>query len=393
MTTLVSLGLVLLGGLVAEKIISHFKIPAVTAYLLCGIILGPSAAKIIKSELLAASDLFSNVALGLISFHIGHSFSLAHIKQIGKEVGIISLVEILISWCCVTATVFLFTSQPLYVSLLYGSISAATAPTAVMIIIRQYRSRGAFTDTLLGIVAIDDAWGIIAFAVSLSAARVLVSDNFSAIMLLEGIGKAGGEIFFSLLAGAFVAYITFKMHTYIKQKLDILTFILGIVIFNVGVASFLPLSPLLVNMFFGTVLINIDKKAFKFFDTLDEVDWPLYIIFYVLSGANLEFSVLNDIGPIGILYFTARIIGKVFGSYVGGTMAESESSIRHYMGLALMPQAGVALGMGIIAKTEFPQVGDMFFSTIVATTVLYEIVGPLATKYALKKAGNIKSHK
>ena len=390
MTTLVSLGLVLLGGLLADKIITHLKVPAVTGYLVCGIVLGPAVTNILTVDLLASSDTFSNIALGLIAFHIGHSFSLPHLKQIGKVVGIISLMEIIISWLCVTSALFFLASQPFYISLLFGSISAATAPTAVMMVIRQYRSRGVFTDTLLGIVAIDDAWGIMAFAVSLSVARVLESGHFSGLMLMQGFNEAVAEIVFSFIVGALAAFMTFKVHPYIAKRIDILTFVLGIIIFNVGIASVLPLSPLLMNMFFGATLINIDKKGFRFFDTLGEVDWPLYIIFYVFSGANLEIGILKDIGYIGILYFVSRIVGKIMGSYLGGMIAETDRQIRKYMGLALMPQAGVALGMGIIAKTEFPEIGDMVFSTIVASTVLYEIVGPLATKYALIKTKNIK---
>jgi Kef-type K+ transport system membrane component KefB len=201
--------------------------------------------------------------------------------------------------------------------------------------------------------------------------------------------RAFGGIFLAVVLGLFAAYSVSKGSVYVSARRNVLTLILGAIFITTGIAMVLHISPLLSNMFFGAGLINIDKTAFRFFDSLQEVDWPLYIIFYVLAGANLEIGLLTSLGFIASLYIIFRCTGKIGGAYIGGLVVGAGKDLRRYMGLALIPQAGVALGLALLVKVSFPQIGDAIFATITATTVLYELFGPIATRYALLKAGDL----
>jgi Kef-type K+ transport system membrane component KefB len=389
MNTILCLGIVLLGALVAEKIVNYLKVPAITSYILLGILLGPYALNVTGEGLMAASELLSNIVLGFIAFHIGKNFSLEHFKRIGKAVLSISLSVTVATLICVTVGIYYVAHQPFYIALLFGAISTATAPATTMMIIRQYKARGLFTDVLLGTVAIDDAWGIMIFSVSLAIAQILQLGQFSELVIMFVTMKAAGKIFFSMILGLIMAFLASKISVYLKRREDVLTFILGAILINTGIALYFHMSPLLSNMFFGAVLVNIEKTSFRFFDSLSAVDWPLYVMFYVLAGANLDVGLLSTLGLIGSVYIISRIIGRIGGAYAGAVIVGAEKSIQKYMGLALMAQAGVAIGLAMLAKVNLPHTGGDILNTIIATTVIYEILGPIATRYSLIKARNI----
>jgi Kef-type K+ transport system membrane component KefB len=380
---------VLVGALVAEKIVNYLKVPAITSYILLGILLGPYALNVTGEGLMAASELLSNIVLGFIAFHIGKNFSLEHFKRIGKAVLSISLSVTVATLICVTVGIYYVAQQPFHIALLFGAISTATAPATTMMIIRQYKARGLFTDVLLGTVAIDDAWGIMIFSVSLAIAQILQLGQFSELVIMFVTMKAAGKIFFSMILGLIMAFLVSKISVYLKRREDVLTFILGAILINTGIALYFHMSPLLSNMFFGAVLVNIEKTSFRFFDSLSAVDWPLYVMFYVLAGANLDVGLLSTLGLIGSVYIISRIIGRIGGAYAGAVIVGAEKSIKKYMGLALMAQAGVAIGLAMLAKVNLPHTGGDILNTIIATTVIYEILGPIATRYSLLKARNI----
>lgn len=389
MNTILCLGIILVGAIAAEKIINYVKVPAITSYILLGILLGPYALNITGDGIMQSSELLSNIVLGFIAFHIGKNFTLEHFRRTGKAVLSISLFETTAAWALVTIGIHYIAHQPFSTALLFGAISAATAPATTMMIIRQYKSRGTFTDILLGTVAIDDAWGIIIFSLSLSVAQIFQIGQFSELAIIFVVLKAVGMIMLSMLLGAITALLVSKISAYLKRSENMQTFILGAILTNTGIALVFNISPLLSNMFFGAVIVNIDKTAFRYFDSLSKMDWPLYVMFYVLAGANLEIGVLPTLGLIGPVYIVFRIVGKIGGGYMGGFISGTERKIRNYIGLALMPQAGVALGLAMLAKIMLPDIGVFIFNTIVATTVVYEIIGPVATRYALSKAGDI----
>ena len=323
MNTILCLGIVLVGALVAEKIISYLKIPAITSYILLGILLGPHAFNIIGEGLLASSELLSNVVLGFIAFHIGKNFSFESFKKIGKAVILISLFETAGAWAIVTAGVHFIAHHPFHEAIVFGSIAAATAPATTMMVIRQYKARGTFTEILLGIVAIDDAWGIIIFSLSISIAQIFQIGQFSELAIFLITMTAVGKIILSMILGSIIAILVSKLSIYIKKSEHMLTFLLGAILINTGLALFFGFSPLLSNIFFGAVIVNIDKTAFRFFDSLSNIDWPLYVMFYVLAGANLEIGTLPALGLIGSVYIICRVIGKIGGAFVGGIFTGS----------------------------------------------------------------------
>jgi Kef-type K+ transport system membrane component KefB len=389
MNTILCLGIVLVGALVAEKIISYLKIPAITSYILLGILLGPHAFNITGEGLLASSELLSNIVLGFIAFHIGKNFSIESFKRIGKAVISVSIAVTIATLICVTLGIYYVAHQPFHIALLFGAISTATAPATTMMVIRQYKARGLFTDVLLGTVAIDDAWGIMIFSISLAIAQVLEIGQFSEWIIMAVTVKAAAKIFLSVMLGSIMAIVASKISAYLKRRENVLTFILGAILINTGVALHFHISPLLSNMFFGAVLVNIEKTSFRFFESVNNVDWPLYVMFYVLAGANLDIGILSSLGLIGSVYIISRIIGRIGGAYAGAVITGAGQSIRRYMGLALMAQAGVAIGLAMMAKASLPHTGGAILHTIIATTVVYEIFGPVATRYALLKAKDI----
>ncbi|MGD9015010.1 MAG: cation:proton antiporter [Candidatus Omnitrophota bacterium] len=388
MNAIFGLGLILLFGLLAARLINKIKFPSVTAYLLLGILIGPSLGNLVSPELLSASGFISNIVLGLIAFSLGQNFTRDFFHRLGRTIIWISVLEAIVPWFLVALAVYFFAGQPFYVALIFGAISSATAPAATVMVIREYKSKGRFTDVLLGVVAIDDAWCLIIFAISLAVAKALAF-HMSNGFLIKVIGRSLFEISGAFMLGGLVAYIASYISKFIRTQTELLIYTLGFILFTSGLALNLHFSVLLANMFLGAVLVNIKHTNFRFFEVLKSVDTPLYLIFFCLAGANLEIGLLKGIGLVGLVYLICRITGKVVGSILGGRIVKVEERIRRYLGWGLLPQAGVALGCALIAKTDFPQFGGIIFTTIVATTVIYELIGPICTKIALEKAGEI----
>ncbi|MFH1127818.1 MAG: cation:proton antiporter, partial [Candidatus Omnitrophota bacterium] len=377
--------------LFSAKLIKRIKFPAVTAYLLLGILIGPSLFKLVPAGILNSSGLISNIVLGIIAFGIGQNFSRYHLRKIGKPIIWISILEACGAWLLVTLAFLLILKQPFYVSLLFGAIASATAPAATVMVIREYRARGNFTDTLLGVVAIDDAWCLIIFAISLAISQAVYTHMMAASFLIKVFFNSLLSIFGAFVLGAILAMLLSLFYRFIRTQTELLIFTLGFIFLNIGLAIWLHLSVLLASMFLGAILINLHRYSFKFFDTLKNIDSPLFLLFFVLAGANLEMSILPKLGIIGLTYLIFRVTGKMMGARLGAKISNASENIKRYLGLGLVPQAGVALGVALIAKNDFPIVGEMIFTTIIATTVIYELIGPLCTKYALQKAGEIQA--
>lgn len=389
MNTILSLGFILLIGFFSARIIHKIRLPAVTVYLLLGIIIGPYICNFLSVDLLESSGLISNIVLGFIAFTVGQNFSRDSFARIGKQVLWISLLEASGAWMLVTFLFLLILHQPLYISLLFGAISAATAPAATVMVIRQYNAKGLFTETLLGIVAIDDAWCLIIFAISLAVAKALHLHAESAYLIFKTILHSLIEIGGSFALGGCFAWLFYKLSKHTRTKNELLIYVLGFLLLNTGLAIQFHLAVLLANMFLGAVLVNLDTASFRFFDILKSTDPPLYVIFFVLAGAHLQIFALTKLGLLGLGYLVFRMLGKGIGASIGGQISHSASSIKKYIGLGLVPQAGVALGVALIAQAEFPEVGGLILTVIVATTVVYEIVGPVCTRIALQRVGEI----
>jgi len=390
MDIILSFAIILLSGVLAAKLLHKVKFPAVTAYLLLGILFGPEALNLISGKIIDISGLISNIVLSIIAFGLGQNFSRENFRRTGKSVLWISILEASSAWIAVTLALFLLLKKPLYLSLLFGAIASATAPAATVMVIREFKAKGTFTSTLLGIVAIDDAWCLIIFAISLVVAKSLATASRENLFLLKMFLYPIINIGVAFLLGASLAWIISFFSRYIKTRENLLIYTLGFIFLNASIAMHLHLSILLTNMFMGMFLANINKESFRFFDILKTVDPPLYLCFFILSGANLELTLLGEIGVMGSTYFLFRLIGKLTGASLGAYISKAAVAVRKYIGFGLVPQAGVALGVALIAKVEFPSFGGIIFTTVTATTIVYEVIGPFCTKFALIKAGEVR---
>jgi len=388
MHILFSLGLVLIGAWFAGKIIKLVNLPLVTAYILFGIIAGPDVLNIVHGNLINVSPLVSSVGLGLIAFNIGQNFIWADIKRMGKMVALISSFEAFFAYFLVMLSARFFLSMEWGPSMCLGALASATAPAATMMVIKEYRASGLFTSTLLGIVAFDDAVCLIIISISLAMVKTISVMGASDIAVLHALMHSVGSIGGALLAGVILTLLIKKISRFVITRENLLIFMLAFLFIGIGISEMLEIPLLLTCMIMGAVLANISHET-KYFDVLHEIDAPVYLLFFVFSGANLKINAIGSVGAIGIVYFVVRIFGKFTGSYLGGVLSSAPARIRKYMWLGLVPQAGVALGAALMIRDQLPQFGEMIFTTIVTTTVVYELVGPLCTRLALRKAGEI----
>ncbi len=390
MNTLLSAGLILLLGFVGARLLKYARLPSVTAFLIVGILIGPHLLNIVTEEIFAASDFFSNLVLGVIAFSLGENFRFEEIKKGMKQVLWISLTAALTTWLLVSAAIILYLimmKYPIYPAIVLGAAASATAPAATVLVIREYRASGLFTEILLKVVAIDDAWCLMLAALAIAFANAMRAEVFQVAIVFAGIG----EIFGALILGASFGYLFSFLKRFVKTSEEFIVYIFGLLLLNVGFSITIHVSVLLSSMMMGVMVINLARENYKFFDVLRTVDAPLYLIFFILAGAHLDFNILYKMGIVGVIYIIFRVIGKVYGAKYGAQFSKAPKPVADWIGLSLTPQAGVALGIGLVAKTTFPDFGNYIFTIIAATTVVFELVGPLLTKYSLIKVGEIAS--
>ena len=386
MNFILGMGIILMAGLFSGKVAEKIKTPAITAYLVLGILIGPYVLSVIPHNVIKTSGTISHVALSLIAFSIGQNFSKKTFRQVGKQVLWISIFEALGAWL-ITVVALLCFKVPGYIALIFGAIAAASAPAAIIMVVREYKARGKFVDVLMGVVALDDAWGLIIFSVSLAISKAMYAHLATSMVYV--VSGALIEIGKSFLLGGVLGFALSHIGRLLKNQTDLLICTLGIIFIATGLSLYFHASVLLSCMFLAAVVVNLNNESFKFFDVLNHIDWPIYLVFFVLAGASLEIDLLWQIGLTGTVYIVFRVVGKFVGTYIGAKIARSDDDVKKYLSFGLLPQAGVALGMALIAKEQFPEVGGIIFTTVAATTVIYEIIGPFFVKMALHKTKQI----
>jgi Kef-type K+ transport system membrane component KefB len=389
--TLLSLGIALTFGLAGARLLSRFKLPSVTAYIVFGIILGPYALNLVSPDTLKASTLIANITLSLIAFSLGQNFTLATLRRIGKAVFAISVGEVLGAFILVAVAMYVIGRQSIAIAILFGAIAPATAPAAVVMVTREYRARGRFTDTLLGVVAIDDAWGIMLFAFCVAIAKSLIGAHtgvFTNVFsdLAHGLWEVIGGLGLGIAMGFLLSYFL----KYINTLSNLLIYTLGLILINAGLSIWLNVSLLLANMALGATVANRVKMHDNIFEVLRRFDPPVYLLFFLVAGANLEVLSIYSLGILGLVYVVTRLPGEMIGAFAGASLAKADATVKKYIGLGLAPQAGVAIGLALYAKNYFPgAIGEMILSTIIVTTIIYELIGPILVRIALTKAGEI----
>ena len=403
-----SLSIALLAGLLLSRLAKIVKLPAVTAYLISGVLIGPfvlGALGIpgigITSKQIEGFGLISDLALGFIAFSMGNEFRLSQLKKIGKQATVIGVLQALITTVVVDiALIALHFAMPNTLSIpaaiVLASVATATAPAATLMVVKQYKAKGPVTDVLLPVVALDDAVGLVVFAISFGIARSMGTAGVSPLaIILEPLI----EIVLSLLLG-FVMGLLFTLcekyfHSRSKRMAVSVTFVMMTVAisslkFEVG-GIHIAFSSLLACMMLGTVFCNICEVSEELMDRADRWTTPVLILFFVISGAELDLSVFTQwtVVVVGIVYIFARSLGKYYGANISARMTKSDPNIVKYLGITLLPQAGVALGIAIKAIELGPD-GAIVRNITLFAVLIYEIVGPFLTKIALTKAGDIK---
>jgi len=412
MQTLLLIAIALFAGLLMTRLFVKFRLPDVTAYLVAGILIGPSVLGRLgvpclgfnAPEQVDSLSMISDVALGFIAFAIGHEFRLSALKQTGKQATIIGILQ------AVVATVFVdialvalhfimpdLLSMPVAITL--GAIAAATAPAATLMVVRQYKAKGPVTDVLLPVVALDDAVGLVIFAISFGIAQSMKNGTTHiAALIVEPLMEVILSVAFGGLVGMGLTWLERFFHSHRNRN----ALIVGSVVLTVAVSQLkIPVGPftfgfssLLVCMMLGTIFCNFCPLSEDLMLQADRWSGPAITLFFVLSGAALDFSVFADLSVvlIGVVYILFRSMGKIMGAHWSSVLAKSPETVRKWLGITLLPQAGVALGMCSTAYRVLGGAeGSLIRNIVLFSVLIYELVGPSLTKWALTRAGDIQA--
>ena len=409
MQILLSLSVAILAGLLMTRLAKPLGLPSVTAYLVAGVLIGPFCLGRLGIEGLGFTSmtevdrlsLVSDVALGFIAFSIGNEFRLSQLRQTGKQATVIGIVQALSATVLVDLALLVF--HLLFPQLLnveqaitLGAIATATAPAATLMVVRQYKAKGPLTDLLLPIVALDDAVGLVVFAVSFGIAKAMHVGSFDLVSILV---NPIVEIVLSLGLGALLGAILTKIEKLFNSNTNRLNMTIAFVFLTVSLAKLefqigpvtVGFSSLLVCMMLGTMFCNLCPLSDELMEKADRWTSPLFALFFVLSGAELELDVFANVMIVllGLLYVVARSAGKYLGAYLSARALGCSRSVYHNLGITLLPQAGVALGMCVTAR-ELGEAGELICNITLFAILIYELVGPMLTKQALQRAGDIQ---
>lgn len=383
---LLAISIILLAGFLMTRLTKLIKLPNVTGYIIVGIIIGPQVLKLIPGDLVNNMSFVSDIALAFIAFGVGRFFKKKAFQETGMAVIVITLMESLVAGALVTLFLYVLFDLPRSLCLLLGAIATATAPASTMVTIRQYHARGAFVNTLLQIVAFDDAVCLIVFSI----VSAIVNANAGSGITLARIFLPLVYNVAALVLGFLSGLLLSKLMTPKRSEDNRLILTIAILMGIAGLCAAVDVSPLLACMLFGTTYVNVTKDK-SLFTAVEQFTPPILAIFFVVSGMSLDVGSFMSMGIVGIVYFIVRIIGKYLGAYWGSAMTGSTAEIKSYLGFALIPQAGVAIGLAFLGKRMLPgRTGSMLLAIILSSSVLYELIGPAAAKFALLRSGAIK---
>lgn len=382
-----SLAIALVLGLLSSKCMKIIRLPNVTGYLIIGLIAGPYCLKLLSFEVIEQFLIIPEIALGLIAFSIGAEFKLDYLKKVGKSPVVIAFAEGIGAVILVDLILIVTGHDPAF-SLVLGAIAAATAPAATLMVVRQYKAKGPVTETLLPVVAIDDAVALIAFGLSVAIAKGI--NSHGSVSLISSIINPMIEIVGALVFGAILGVILKYLTDWFTGRGNRLSVSLAMVLLSIGVSNITGLSALLVCMTMSAVYANISKASDTVFELVERITPPIFMLFFLVSGAKLNLSILPSVGFIGVLYIIFRVVGKYMGTAVGAKLSQAQPVVTKYLGYTLIPQAGVAIGLAGLATKIVPEYGGQIQTIILCATIIYELCGPVITKLALKKAGEIE---
>lgn len=384
-TVLIDLGIMFLAGFGISRITKLLKLPNVTGYIISGVLLGPYVLNMVSPQVSEAMSFLSDLALGFIAFGVGKFFKKNVLKSAGVNIIVITLLEALLAGFLVTVVIGVcFPSLGWSFALLLGAIATATAPASTMMTINQYKAKGEFVNTLLQVVALDDVVCLLVFSVVTAIVKGTNGEGIDALSIILPILYNIGFLFVGLISGFLLGFLVRK-----RSSNSQLIIAVSLICLISGACIVLNISPLLSCMVFGATYINFtkDEKLFKY---IDHFTPPIMLLFFVMSGMNMDLSSFATVGIVGVVYFLVRIVGKYGGAYLGCLLTKKDAKVKNYLGFALIPQAGVAIGLAFMGERMLPEgVGSTFLSIILCSSVLYEMAGPVLAKFALFKSGAI----
>lgn len=378
--------IILLAGLLFGRLGKFIKLPNVTGYLIAGLVLGPCVLGILPEDAVNSFSVVSDMALGFIAFSIGTEFKLSYFKEVGWTPIVLAITESLGAVALVTITLILF-GVDTRLSILLGAIAAATAPAQTIMVVNQYKAKGPVTSMLMSVVALDDAVALIAFGF---AATIVKAMGAHGAISVTSILQPFYEVVISFLLGAAMAVIMTFFLRWFKKPSNRICVLVTFVFFATWIANMIDGSPLLTCMALGAMLTNVFDDIDDVAKVSDAFTPPLFMIFFVISGAGFDVRAIAGIGLIGIIYVIMRVIGKIAGVWFGGALMKTDKNIKKYLGPTLMPQAGVALGLLLVAAQVVPEFAKDIRVIILCSTFIYSIIGPVAAKIALVRSGEIQ---
>jgi len=390
-------GIIIATGLLFGKIAKYLHLPNVTGYLVGGLLIGPSIFNFVKESALPGLELVSVVALGFIAFSIGNELKISYFKKVGTKPIVIAVLEATLAVVFVFGALLIyyaitkqFTNENIRFSLVLASIAAATAPAATLMVIRQYKAKGKLTETLMSVVAIDDSVAVLLFGIGIAIANSM-NPNIEHSSMVMQILHPMIEIITSLGIGGLIGVILVMGCKWFTGRGNRISLVVAAIFLTIFLSDKLGGSSILGCMTLGAIFANFSKKHEEVNGLIYFITPPVYIMFFVLSGVELKLSVLVSVGVIGLIYVIFRMTGKIIGARLGGILTHSDKKVSKYLGFALIPQAGVAIGLSLIATQVLnPELGAQVRAIILSATVIYELAGPIVTKLILIKAGEIK---
>ena len=388
MNELSSLGLILLLALMAGHLVKFLRVPEVTGYILAGVALGPSMLGWVTHDNLVALEVLSEVAIGLILFSIGSVFQFSMFRRYGRRVIYLTLAESLLAALLVGLGVVAL-GQPWQVACLLGAVAIATAPASTLMVMRECNASGIMSDTLLGIVAVNNILALVAY--SIAAALLDLSAGGGSGGTWAGVYAASFPLVWQLLGSVALGYLVGIMlagwATQVTEHGELLILLAGSILLCVGVARIVDLSPLIASLAVGATMVNLSRRSRGLFDAIARTDPPFYAIFFVTAGADLDVSLVGSMGLLGVYYLVARAAGKFFGARYAARYLKLEAKVQRFLGLGLMAQAGLAVGLVLTIDRRFPEYALVVNAVVLSSVVIYEIVGPISTRFAIEQAG------
>jgi Kef-type K+ transport system membrane component KefB len=385
-TVLIGLAIILFGGFLVTRLTKLLKLPNVTAYIIAGVLLGPWVLGAVNKDMLSHMSFVSDIALSFIAFGVGRYFKISTLKATGSKVFLITVLESVLAGILVTVVIgFCFPAKGWNFALLLGAIATATAPASTMMTIRQYKAKGEFVNILLEVVSLDDAVCLICYTLAITVINAQAGASSNVMDIVMPI--VWNLVF--ILVGVVFGWIHSKLMSPTRSMDNRLILTLAMILILDGACAIVGVSPLMSCMVFGATYVNI-KKDQELYDQMDGFAPPIMCIFFVMSGMNMDFSSFAEVGIIGVVYFFVRIVGKYGGAWLGCLATREEKPVRNYLGMALIPQAGVAIGLAVLGQRMLPAaIGEEFYAIIICSSILYEMIGPGLAKLALVKSGSI----